>query len=159
MTIIREPKDKDLMYFTRYAIEHERLVMKNRSSDPSGQEQLKERKFWAADQLFANDHKQRLLLAEREGEVIGYILGTTKQQEDGTRCGCVEEIFVDEFYRREGVGTALCEALMEWMTKQEVTGVRLNLLSGYPRAEAFFEEIGFTPMNTLYSWNPKSSSC
>lgn len=159
MATIREPVEKDLMYFTRYAIEYYRLVIKNRSSDQHEGQQLKERKFWAADQLFANDNKQRLLIAEREGEVIGYVLGTVNEEEDGPHCGCVEEIFVDEFYRREGVGTALCEALMDWMTKREVAGIRLNLVSGYPRAEAFFQAIGFIPMKTLYRWDPETPSC
>ncbi|MCA0972592.1 GNAT family N-acetyltransferase [Halobacillus litoralis] len=155
MILVREPKEKDLMHFTRYAIEHFRLTLKNGSSEAPDNEALRERKFWAADQLFANSDHQRLLVAEREGEVLGYILGTVDRDVNGRLCGCVEEIFVDEFYRREGVGTTLCRELMEWMQGKEVEGIRLNLLAGYPRAAAFFEAIGFTPLNTLYKWNPE----
>ncbi len=154
MITIREPIEKDLMHFTRYAIEYFRLVYNDRS-DQSLNDLLRERKFWAADQLFANGEHQRLLIAEREGEVIGYILGTIENKEEGPRLGCVQEIFVDEFYRREGIGTAMCQQLMEWMQQRDVSGIRLNLLPGYPRAEEFFQQIGFIPMKTLYKWSPQ----
>ncbi|RWZ52304.1 GNAT family N-acetyltransferase [Halobacillus fulvus] len=154
MAVIREPKEKDLMHFTRYAIEHFHIVREHENGPLS--DRLRERKYWAADQLFGNDDGQKLLIAEKSGEMIGYIFGTIENPGSESEYGCVREIFVDEFYRREGIGTELCEALMKWMHERGVTGVQLDMLASYPKAELFFESIGFSPMKKLYRWSPKS---
>ncbi|ARI78887.1 GNAT family N-acetyltransferase [Halobacillus mangrovi] len=156
MAKIREPEEKDLMYFTRYAIEFFHHVYKDKPSDLTLDERLLERKYWAADRFVAEKNDEKLLVAEVEGKVVGYIVGTIHGSTDEESYGNVEELFVDEFYRREGVGTRLCCELIQWMEAQGVTNIQMLFTSGHPRtAAAFIESVGFTSVSTLYKFTKK----
>lgn len=149
--MIREPKESDLMPFTRYAIEHLRSVTIE-ESNAIVSDNLKERKNWAADQFMDNNKNKKLLIAEQQGEVIGYIFGTMDYEDNNLLYGYVEEVFVDEFYRREGVGRKLGASLIEWMNEQKVAGIRVTL-PDINNAEPFFMAIGFIPSQTVYDWH------
>ncbi|KHE72075.1 GNAT family N-acetyltransferase [Halobacillus sp. BBL2006] len=156
MAVIREPQEKDLMHFTRYAIEFFHHAYKEQTSDLSLDERLLERKYWAADRFIANRNDEKLLVAEVEDKVVGYIWGTIHEHTDGSSYGLVEELFVDEFYRREGIGTELCRQLIEWMNKRELTSIQMHFASGHPRtAAAFIESVGFTSVSALYKFTKK----
>ncbi|SFK37527.1 Ribosomal protein S18 acetylase RimI [Halobacillus dabanensis] len=151
MVKIREPEEKDLMHFTRYSIDFLHSIKTSRQRN----EQLRDRKYWAADQLLANNPKQKLLVADMDGRMIGYVLGVIDQHGGPDEYGYVREVFVDEFYRREGIGTELFQQLMNWMHSQGVEAIQVNLDDYHNGISEFIRKSGFTPVSTLFEHKQK----
>ncbi|MFD1019257.1 GNAT family N-acetyltransferase [Thalassobacillus hwangdonensis] len=106
-TTIRKPENKDLLGFTRCAIDYLQFM-----TGGAGTEALRERKYWAADRLMDESDQQLLLVAEVDGKVIGYIYGIA---EADTNVAQLLEMEVDAIYRGEGIGRKLfAQALREW---------------------------------------------
>ncbi|UOQ91750.1 GNAT family N-acetyltransferase [Halobacillus shinanisalinarum] len=138
--IIRQPKEKDLMHLTRYAIEFPQ------PSNLKNNEWMRERKFWAADRLLDDDDVKKLLIAESGGKMVGYIYGVIHEQKDGE----IQEIYVDEFYRREGIGTCLYQALVDWMSEEGTEVVNLSAPVGSEKIEKLMTSLGFKPVGKVY---------
>ncbi|WP_173917799.1 GNAT family N-acetyltransferase [Halobacillus sp. Marseille-Q1614] len=126
--IVREPEPRDLVHVTRYAIDWAKLV-DEQHDQPQRTERLRGRKDWAAEHLF-NDHpNRRVLVAEQGGRTVGYIFGTV----ENNKTGWIREIYVDEFYRREGIGTKLMESIRSWMESQSINSIHVNIPDSYGR--------------------------
>lgn len=151
MVKIREPEEKDLMHFTRYSIDFLHSIKPSRQTS----EKLRDRKYWAADQLLAKNSKQKLLVADMDGRMIGYVLGITDQHGDSDIYGYIREVFVDEFYRREGIGTELCHQLLNWMRSQGAEAIQVSLDYHHNGVSEFIRKIGFAPVSTLFEHKPK----
>ncbi|CDQ21545.1 ribosomal-protein-alanine N-acetyltransferase [Halobacillus karajensis] len=136
------------MHFTRYSIDFLHLAHPGRQTS----ETIRERKYWAADQFLAKNPEQKLLVADMNGRMIGYVLGTIAPLgEEGVR-GYLNEVFVDEFYRREGIGSDLCRKILEWIRDQEATSIQVSLHSSHHRGSEFLEKVGFSPVRTLFEY-------
>ncbi|MDZ7746717.1 MAG: GNAT family N-acetyltransferase [Halobacteriales archaeon] len=85
------------------------------------------------------------LVAERDGEVVGF--GSAQQ----TFADEVElfTLYVDPDHQREGVGTALLDAILETARTESIDRLRVGILSGNQRARSFFESHGFERIETV----------
>ncbi|MFC7063640.1 GNAT family N-acetyltransferase [Halobacillus seohaensis] len=139
------------MHFTRYAIEWTRVSI---SGEPqtSGSELFRKRKDWAADHLLNNDSNQCLLVAEVAGKMVGYVYGILRE-ESNQRVGIVEEIFVDEFYRREGIGTMLFQNLFDWMKSDQIEMIKFVQPPDLIKPQEFIKSLGFSPNETIFKKN------
>lgn len=151
MAVIREVEDRDLMHFTRYAVDFLHAVKDEQEGQLSG-DVLRDRKFWAADQFTNAASEQKLMAAEVEGRLIGYGLAVLDQDSVGERTGRIRELYVDEFYRREGIGTELCHALLDWMKQQHVTCIQVEWQGTKQGGKEFFQSFGFIPVRTVYQY-------
>jgi GNAT superfamily N-acetyltransferase len=81
-----------------------------------------------------------LIVAEREGHAVGYLLGFTRPAfwANGP-IGWVEEIMVSEEHRRQGIGRALMAAFEERAAQR---GARVVALATR-RAGPFYEALGY----------------
>ncbi len=88
--------------------------------------------------LADDDH---LLVAERDGRLVGYLLGFTRHAfwANGP-IGWVEELMVDEEYRRQGIGRMLMGAFEERARQGDARAVALATR----RAGTFYEALGYT---------------
>lgn len=59
------------------------------------------------------------------------------------RRGHVEDIVVDECYRRRGVGRALMERAVVWCREQGVSQLLLTVWAGNQEAETFYRRLGY----------------
>jgi ribosomal protein S18 acetylase RimI-like enzyme len=87
-----------------------------------------------------------VMVAERDGEVAGYIYATLEDRswrELRDACGYIEDIVVRDSARRGGVATLLMNAAMEWLRSRGAP--RVLLLSATPNAGAqeLFSRLGF----------------
>ena len=80
-----------------------------------------------------------LLVAERGGELIGFAVGKVIVGETGE----VESVVVGAEVRREGVGKALCEAVIGWCKGQGAVAVELEVRSANLGAVRLYEGLGF----------------
>ncbi|WP_431801724.1 GNAT family N-acetyltransferase [Halobacillus andaensis] len=142
MAIVRKPVEKDLMHVTKYAVDYTWISLTG--DDPQSAEKLKNKKDWAADHLFNDNPDRRLLVAEENGSVVGYGFGEA-EQENGETVGKIKEIFVDEFYRREGIGSELVQSLLKWLRDKQVDRIKIGHSSEDSMVQGFIDSIGFSP--------------
>lgn len=93
-----------------------------------------------------NDTHTRVLVAEADGRVVGYVLGVIVDlvpemfaQEDG---GFLADIYVDSAYRGKGIGRALVETLSEWFRERGVRYFEWYVAAHNQSGRAFWNAVG-----------------
>ncbi|HLK12358.1 MAG TPA: GNAT family N-acetyltransferase [Candidatus Binatia bacterium] len=87
-----------------------------------------------------------VLVAERDGEVIGYAyagLEPMSWKELRAACGFVHDVYVDPRARRGGAGEQLMRAAIGWLEAKGVPRVMLWSAAGNVAAQRLFERLGF----------------
>ncbi len=87
-----------------------------------------------------------LLVAEREGAVIGFLSGELREGSPAFKpktWAAVEDIYVARDQRSLGVGHALFEEFQEWAREKGADGVSLQVAAYNARARKFYEQLGF----------------
>lgn len=87
------------------------------------------------------------LLAERNGEVIGYLVGYLMRSSRlrPVKLAELESMYVREEYRSQGVGRQLVERFLEWIREQGGERVSVTAYAANERAIAFYRKMGFAP--------------
>lgn len=147
MTIIRDMTAADLDAAARLG---EQLVQQHHAWDP-------QRFFTLPELARGYRHFLRsqlalpgvlLLTAELDGQVAGYLYGTEEERDWELLldpCGAVHDVFVDEAFRRRGVGRAL---MLEAKARFQARGLPRVVLSSATanlQGQALFRELGFRP--------------
>ncbi len=94
---------------------------------------------------FAEDIRQgwRSFVAERDGKIVGYLLGVffdcgIRSESSGT----IEQLVVDNDHQHEGVGHELVEAFWTWLASEGIHLAFVSTMDGSDAA-AFYERCGF----------------
>ena len=93
-----------------------------------------------------NDSYSRVLVADHNGVIIGYVLGIVidllPEMFVEERTGFLADIYVDEAWRSHGVGTALVEALANWFRSRGVEYMEWYVASANADGIAFWKSRG-----------------
>ena len=137
----REARVEDLPRLVEMLADDELGATRERFEDPLPAEYL------SAFEAIAADPNQQLLVAEREGEVVGTLqltfipsitrLGAWRSQIEGVR--------VASEARGGGLGKLLVEEALRRSRKRGVKLVQLTTDKQRPGALRFYEDLGFTP--------------
>ncbi|MDY7232426.1 GNAT family N-acetyltransferase [Hyalangium rubrum] len=103
-------------------------------------------RWWLGKELKAKEAV--VLVAERDGEVIGYAYGRVEERDWNAlrdRCGGLHDIWVEEAARCTGAGTLLIEELMRRFAALGVPRVILMSASKNEAAQRFFTRHGWRP--------------
>ena len=94
-------------------------------------------------QLLLSDPSQKILVAERDGEVVGYVHAADYLALYAPMLKNIMGIAVSSQHRRQGIGKALLTAIEDWERETDAKGVRL--VSGGTRTEAhaFYRACGY----------------
>jgi ribosomal protein S18 acetylase RimI-like enzyme len=94
-----------------------------------------------------SSQKSIVLLAESEGEAIGYLVGYLKSSSTlrPVKMAELESMYVKKTYRNEGVGEQLANKFLEWARKHGVERVSVTAYATNERAIAFYQRLGFLP--------------
>jgi ribosomal protein S18 acetylase RimI-like enzyme len=91
-----------------------------------------------------------LLVAERDGRVIGAVIGEVEDGADGsdifavpTRIAHVHDVAVLPEVQGSGVGRALMERFEEILRERDVASYGLDVIAGNDAARRFYETLGF----------------
>ena len=87
-----------------------------------------------------------VLVAERAGEVLGYVYGGLEPRswnELRDEAGFIHDVFVDERVRRRGIARRLVEAAAEALEGLGAPRVMLWTAEGNPAAQRLFARLGF----------------
>lgn len=94
------------------------------------------------------DENRIVLVAEADGQPVGYIHGTVGETPPvyaQRKHGSIVEISVTSGWRQRGVGGKLVAALLDWFGARGLTEVRLGRSARNPLATAFWRKMGFEP--------------
>jgi ribosomal protein S18 acetylase RimI-like enzyme len=90
-----------------------------------------------------------LLLAERDGRLVGYaavaVGGTEATLEVGERVGSLESLSVLPEERGQGLGGRLMDAVFEELRRLGVEEISLAVMEGNDDAWRFYERLGLVP--------------
>lgn len=97
-----------------------------------------------------SDPATMALVAEVEGETVGYVLGAVIDLHPDlfqhVDAGFVADIFIDPAYRRRGLGRELVATLNEWFRRKGVQQVEWQVAARNPEGIRFWEAIGGEPL-------------
>ena len=94
----------------------------------------------------ANDPRSVFLVAEREGKIVAFLIGTIEDTIPVYRLketGYIHDLFVDDTYRNEGIGRQLTMLAVEKFRELGVKQVRLETATKNEAARKLFESCGF----------------
>lgn len=97
----------------------------------------------AFDDLLRHD---AFLVAEHEGELVGFAQFGEGHVADGQRDGCdqaLRRLYVQSRYHGEGVGAALMQATLECESMKAAPRIWLDVWEHNHRARRFYESYGF----------------
>ena len=93
-----------------------------------------------------NDSHTRVLVAEVDGQVVGFVLGVLVdyvpemfRQQMG---GFLADIYVDDAHRTRGIGRALVDKLAEWFRAHGIDYYEWYVAANNPTARAFWAAQG-----------------
>ena len=93
-----------------------------------------------------SDPECLVLVAERAGEVVGYVFADiepTSWRDLRGPCGFIHDVYVHESERRHGAGRELMGAAIGWIRSQGMTQIVLSSKPGNENARALFTRLGF----------------
>ena len=107
----------------------------------------------SAEEVWANyahksqqqDENCRVLVAEIEGNVVGYCLGHIVEKPPIYRerlIGEVGNIAVKEGYKRRGIGERLFTAIREWCRERGVSHIEIEAATANPQSVSFWNKMG-----------------
>lgn len=93
------------------------------------------------------DASRLILVAEKFGQVLGYLFCVSKPNPDRSlfyniKTLSIEDLCVDEAARHEHIGARLCEYVFDYGRKQGFYNVVLNVWADNNTALRFYEQIG-----------------
>ena len=98
------------------------------------------------EEYFADLIKNKIVfLAKRKNEVIGYLAGGIAAEDSyvTVKFGKIENIFVDEKYRKFGVGTKLIDVFKDYCLGKGADYVKVTAYALNERAINFYRKNGF----------------
>jgi ribosomal protein S18 acetylase RimI-like enzyme len=144
---IRKANQRDVQVIIEFA---KKLSAKESTSDPMV---MPVSRFQDHDWLMKNilGENSIVFVAEREGTLVGYVLGWIDRPCDyrGKR-GYICDCFVLEDYRHKGIGTGLCNAILEWFREKGVWCVESDVHPENHESIRMFEGLGFKEVSKRF---------
>jgi GNAT superfamily N-acetyltransferase len=118
-------------------------ALDSRYSDGAG----REREIEAQLRAWTESPRAALLVAEMDGAIVGFGSGVLQEPNPAmapVRGGRIIELAVTAASRRQGIGEALTQALLDWFRAQGVGRVFVGAAIRNPVSSAFWKKMGFT---------------
>ena len=100
-------------------------------------------------EVVLGDPNTSFLVAEEQGEVLGYLHAQIEQGDPIyalERYGTIVDLFVLESRRREGIGQQLLQSCLEWFRSLNLQEYRVSTPVHTPEAQRFLEKHGALPL-------------
>jgi GNAT superfamily N-acetyltransferase len=122
-----------------------------------------------------NAPKGRIIVAEHDGLLAGFIYiriiaypsgsghksilqRIRRQSKSGTSLpikpllwGVIEECFILQSLRRQGIGSQLVQSATDWFKTNKISRIELSVIVRNKEGESFWEKLGFEPSRFLFS--------
>lgn len=94
------------------------------------------------------EYRIELLIEAKTNNIIGFCIAYINKIG-----GKVEVLFVDEKYRRNGLGVKLMSSAMEWFGENHIKDIELTVVYGN-EAVSFYQKLGFYPRSIIMTTKP-----
>jgi len=145
--MVRQATDRDLAAILR--LWHEMMEL-HADIEPMiwtiGPDAESQMRLYLADNI--QSEGMLLLVAENEGEVVGYLLAAKAPRPpvlDPPVCGAISDCAVTRSARRRGIGSKLVAQAMDWFREQGLAHVQVSHATRNPMSSAFWKAQGFRP--------------
>jgi ribosomal protein S18 acetylase RimI-like enzyme len=91
----------------------------------------------------SGEYRIELLTDSETNNIIGFCIAYSKKIS-----GKLEVLFIDEKYRRNGLGVKLMDSAMEWFGKNHINDIELTVVYGN-EAVSFYQKLGFYPRSII----------
>jgi ribosomal protein S18 acetylase RimI-like enzyme len=91
-----------------------------------------------------------VFVAQRPEGIVGFAIAEIASTSIGVRYGTLTDLGVDPFRRATGVGKALFDRAVEWLTASNVAMIFLESGINNDSAHGFFEKLGFRPISKVF---------
>jgi diamine N-acetyltransferase len=91
------------------------------------------------------DDRLYIAAASQSDTIVGYVVATVAP--DGA--GEIDSIFIDNACRNRGVGKALMEQALAWLSARGCDAVSVGVAAGNEEAFGFYRGFGFSPRMTM----------
>ena len=94
-------------------------------------------------------NQQYIYVAEENQKIVGFITAEIfkKKVWYSVQLGSINNIFVLEEYRNQGIGTALMKTMMNALKEVGITNIQLDTYNKNSKAIKFYEGLGFEKCN------------
>lgn len=104
------------------------------------------------EKIIADDHTP-IYVYEENGEVMGYVfciyqITRENEQVHARKVLYIDDLCVDEPYRRKHIGEKLYEYVLEVARENGCNSVTLNVWDVNPSAASFYRKMGMQPLKT-----------
>ena len=89
-------------------------------------------------------HRDTFLVAEKEREVIGFVIGIVQKKE-----GHILVIAIRDDYKKKGIGTFLMKKLIDIYKKKGIAQLKLEVRASNVAALSMYKNLGFKITNRL----------
>ncbi|MGG2016543.1 GNAT family N-acetyltransferase [Bacillus sp. S10(2024)] len=89
------------------------------------------------------EYRIELLIESETDNILGFCIAYSKKVS-----GKIEVLFVDEKYRRNGLGLKLMNSAMEWFKEKQIYEIELTVVYGN-EAVSFYKKLGFYPRSII----------
>jgi len=148
---IREYTDEDFSLLVEMTTE---IVGMMGSMDPHKRfrpkDQLDADAFTRSELQRINTADGKVFLAEVDGEVVGYIMGTIVSFEERdslnkfpTKQGYIDALYVEEKVRGEGISSELMKAMEEYFKNVDCDFTSVSCIAVNDAARSFYEKSGY----------------
>ena len=111
------------------------------------------RSLWmAAASGWLDDEGYRVYVADRDSEIVGYIVGRIEAAPPGLlpdRLGVIVEIAVGVHSYQSGLGQRLLEPVRDWFRQCGITQMLANVPRRQPVEQAFWRALGATELTEV----------
>ncbi|NJL92784.1 MAG: GNAT family N-acetyltransferase [Anaerolineae bacterium] len=138
---IRRAQPTDMDELARLWLERRDVYLKNQALHEPRQEEA----WRAAVQHWITREDAAVLVAERDAQLIGYMVGWVREnlpQVEPTQFGLVSEMSVDGHCKQGGVGSALLQEMKTWFAERKLTWVEVRVPTLQPIEQAFWRSVG-----------------
>ncbi|EEM05752.1 MULTISPECIES: GNAT family N-acetyltransferase [Bacillus] len=89
------------------------------------------------------EYRIELLIESETDNILGFCIAYSKKVS-----GKIEVLFVDENYRRNGLGLKLMNSAVEWFKEKQIYEIELTVVYGN-EAVSFYQKLGFYPRSII----------
>ena len=103
------------------------------------------RKQWLLEKTKNGKVRVDLAADTDTGETVGFCISTVSEGIPGEIHGEIDTLFIEEGYRRSGIGDAFMKRALEWLDSMSAKMKRIMVAVGNEEVFAFYRRYGFVP--------------
>jgi len=124
----------------------------------SGKERENQIKNWLRKFFLKKRRNRKILLAKAKGKIVGFFIGSIHKAHPyckEEKIGEISVAFIDEKFRRQGIGKMLFDEMIKWFKDRKIKLVEVLVASKNKIGVSAWKKYGFKEMKKTMKLNLK----